>query len=134
VCYAPLDINTLWHLSDLPELSTALTAHDDIMHFSSIVLTTLLASIATVAARDVPANVRSFYNKVKNQDRCPNQLQGGFHSRDNDNKGILSPFPQHLLITCWTHAKNIYLHDQHSATAKTPHPASSTWTASASNS
>jgi hypothetical protein len=57
------------------------------MHFSSAVISTLLASTATVAARDVPANVRSFYNKVKGQDKCPNQLQGGFHSRDNDNKG-----------------------------------------------
>jgi hypothetical protein len=71
------------------------TALRDIMHFSSTVLVTLLASTATVTARDVPANVRSFYNKVKNQDKCPNQLQGGFHSRDNDNKGMPSPFPQH---------------------------------------
>ncbi|KAM0692379.1 hypothetical protein Q7P36_008580 [Cladosporium allicinum] len=58
------------------------------MHFSSTVLATLLASTATVTARDVPANVRSFYNKVKGQDKCPNQLQGGFHSRDNDNKAF----------------------------------------------
>lgn len=64
------------------------TALPDIMHFSPTVLTALLASTATAAARDVPANVRSFYNKVKNQDRCPSELQGGFHSRDNDNKGM----------------------------------------------
>lgn len=60
------------------------------MHFSTATLSVLFATSATVAAREVPANVRSFYNKVKAQDRCPNELQGGFHSKDNDNKGIKS--------------------------------------------
>lgn len=59
------------------------------MLLSSALLATLLATAARVAARDVPANVRSFYNKVKAQNVCPNQLQGGFHSVENDNKGIM---------------------------------------------
>ena len=58
------------------------------MHFSSAALSVLIATSATVAARDVPTNVRSFYNKVKAQNVCPNKLQGGFHSKDNDNKGM----------------------------------------------
>lgn len=61
------------------------------MLLSSALLATLLAATAKVAARDVPANVRSFYNKVKAQNVCPNQLQGGFHSVENDNKGIVMP-------------------------------------------
>jgi hypothetical protein len=73
------------------------------MHFSTAALSVLFAASATVAAREVPANVRSFYNKVKAQNRCPNELQGGFHSKDDDNKGkaaALSAFRVHTKATC----------------------------------
>lgn len=93
------------------------------MHFSTTALGVLFATSATVAAREVPANVRSFYNKVKAQDRCPNELQGGFHSKDNDNKGMVAK-PSTRRI--YTSNLLIHLHDKRSGTVKIRRPASST--------
>jgi hypothetical protein len=73
------------------------------MHFSTAALSVLFAISTTVVAREVPSNVRSFYNKVKAQDRCPNELQGGFHSKDDDNKGMpvkSSPLRVHTQAAC----------------------------------
>ena len=90
-----LSVGRYKYLSGRPSLTfcstnTFVVLRSRTMHFSSAALSVLFASSATVAARDVPTNVRSFYNKVKAQDRCPNELQGGFHSKDDDNKGITS--------------------------------------------
>ena len=102
------------------------------MHFSTAALSVLFATSATVAAREVPANVRTFYNKVKAQNRCENELQGGFHSKDDDNKGkegshalgIASPYTSNLLK---------HLHNKRSGTVEMIIPASSTCTATGSS-
>lgn len=41
-----------------------------------------LAGLAT--ARDVPSNVRDFYNSVRGKGQCGNKLKSGFHSIDGD--------------------------------------------------
>lgn len=47
---------------------------------------TLLLSLAALAtARDVPSNIRNFYNSVKSKGECSNKLKSGFHSIDGDN-------------------------------------------------
>lgn len=47
---------------------------------------TLLLSLAALAtARDVPSNVRDFYNSVKGKGQCSNKLKSGFHSIEGDN-------------------------------------------------
>lgn len=48
--------------------------------------TPLVASllVALVGARDVPANVRDFYDSVVGQGECSNVLADGFYSTDND--------------------------------------------------
>lgn len=48
----------------------------------------MLALAPAASARDVPTNVRNFYNKVKGQQYCPNKLQGGFHSQEGDSKSF----------------------------------------------
>lgn len=46
---------------------------------------TLLLSLAAVAAaRDIPTNVRDFYNSVRGARQCSNKLKSGFHSIDGD--------------------------------------------------
>ena len=84
------------------------------MHFSTAALSVLFATSSTVGAREVPANVRSFYNKVKAQDRCPNELQGGFHSEENDNKGMPLPppkplFPRESAVSCNMYVVSIWV-------------------------
>ncbi len=55
------------------------------MHFStsarSLALL-FLSSALTISARDVPQNVREFYNKVKGNRQCSNPLASGFWSTD----------------------------------------------------
>lgn len=44
-----------------------------------------LAALCTASlARDVPDNVRSFMDKVREKGQCDNVLAGGFHSSDGD--------------------------------------------------
>ncbi|CEJ80615.1 hypothetical protein VHEMI00788 [[Torrubiella] hemipterigena] len=46
----------------------------------------LLVGLATVAtARDIPANVKSFYDTVRANGQCTNPLKSGFHSISGDN-------------------------------------------------
>lgn len=46
---------------------------------------TLLLSLAAAAtARDIPSNVRDFYNSVRGQGQCSNKLKSGFHSIEGD--------------------------------------------------
>jgi hypothetical protein len=47
-------------------------------------LTPPLISLLALAAhaRDVPANVQSFYNSIKSQGTCSNKLATGFYSTD----------------------------------------------------
>ncbi|KAF7560638.1 hypothetical protein G7046_g3518 [Stylonectria norvegica] len=57
---------------------------------------TLLASlIALASARDVPANVKTFYNSIVAQKQCNNILATGFHSTDGD-AGTYSYCQDHL--------------------------------------
>ncbi|KAM3520156.1 hypothetical protein NHJ13051_007030 [Beauveria bassiana] len=57
---------------------------------------TLLLSLAALAtARDVPSNVRDFYNSLKSKGQCSNKLKSGFHSIDGDN-GSFSYCGDHL--------------------------------------
>lgn len=46
----------------------------------------LLVLSQGVAARDVPTNVRNFYNRVVANQKCPKLLKGGFHSTENDSQ------------------------------------------------
>jgi hypothetical protein len=54
------------------------------MHYHNLAsLSTLTFALAsTVSARDVPSNVRNFYNRVKSDKTCPHELQGGFHGTE----------------------------------------------------
>ncbi|KAF2846526.1 glycoside hydrolase family 75 protein [Plenodomus tracheiphilus IPT5] len=56
------------------------------MHYSlSIAISTVILALTHGAAsREVPENVRSFYNRIVADGSCPNPLQGGFHSAQND--------------------------------------------------
>ncbi|KFG78797.1 chitosanase [Metarhizium anisopliae] len=54
------------------------------MVIKSSVAVSLSALAAVAAARDVPANVKSFYNSIRGQGQCRNVLTGGFHSIDGD--------------------------------------------------
>lgn len=49
--------------------------------------TILLSLAAAASARDIPNNVRDFYNNVRNQGQCYNKLKSGFHSIQGDNGG-----------------------------------------------
>lgn len=40
--------------------------------------------VALASARDVPTNVRDFYNSIVSQGQCNNVLADGFYSSDND--------------------------------------------------
>jgi hypothetical protein len=42
-----------------------------------------LACAASVSARDVPSNVRSFYNSVKSKGACSNKLAAGFYTKED---------------------------------------------------
>ncbi|CAI6099512.1 unnamed protein product [Clonostachys chloroleuca] len=44
----------------------------------------LLAAAAPAIARDVPANIRQFYDNVTSKSSCQNTLAGGFYSKDGD--------------------------------------------------
>ncbi|KAG8417976.1 hypothetical protein J3458_005424 [Metarhizium acridum] len=54
------------------------------MVMKSSIAASLSALAAVAAARDVPANVKSFYNSIRGQGQCRNVLAGGFHSIDGD--------------------------------------------------
>jgi hypothetical protein len=41
-----------------------------------------LACAASVSARDVPSNVRSFYNSLKSKGACSNKLATGFYTKE----------------------------------------------------
>jgi len=47
----------------------------------------LLSLAAAASARDIPSNVRDFYDSVRNQGQCYNKLKSGFHSIQGDNGG-----------------------------------------------
>ncbi|KAK2590324.1 hypothetical protein QQS21_011986, partial [Conoideocrella luteorostrata] len=49
---------------------------------SFLLSTTAWASLA--AARDLPSNVKNFYDSVRSQGQCRNVLAGGFHSVQGD--------------------------------------------------
>ena len=53
---------------------------------SKIVLATVLLGLGA-SARDVPQNVRDFYNTITGQGKCNNALATGFYSQDNDAGG-----------------------------------------------
>lgn len=44
----------------------------------------LLSLAAAATARDIPTNVRDFYNSVRGQGQCNNKLKSGFHSIEGD--------------------------------------------------
>lgn len=53
-----------------------------------ILKTSLVASLSALAAvttaRDIPSNVKSFYDSIRSQRQCRNVLAGGFHSIQGD--------------------------------------------------
>lgn len=55
------------------------------LSFRSSLVSTLL--LAAASARDVPSNVRDFYNSVVGQGKCNNILADGFYSIDGDSGG-----------------------------------------------
>lgn len=67
----------------------------------------LLVGLAAVAAaRDVPANVKSFYDAVRANGQCSNPLKSGFHSISGDNGCKCFPFllePAALMASSFHH-------------------------------
>ncbi len=67
--------------------------HTSTMHsFFTPALISLLALAAQ--ARDVPANVQSFYNSIKSQGTCSNKLATGFYSTDGGVSSKFHPTPK----------------------------------------
>lgn len=48
--------------------------------FTAAASTVVLAAAGLASARDVPQNVRDFYNTVVGRGQCDNVLASGFHS------------------------------------------------------
>lgn len=46
-------------------------------------LLSALVGAATVSARDIPSNVKNFYDSLKAKGTCSNKLATGFYSKDN---------------------------------------------------
>lgn len=46
-------------------------------------LSSVLASLGIVSARDIPANLKIFYKQLSAQKACKNKLAGGFFSTDD---------------------------------------------------
>jgi len=53
----------------------------------ALLVAALLSS--SVVARDIPENVKTFYDKIRKQGQCDNVLAGGFHSSDGDSGGTI---------------------------------------------
>jgi hypothetical protein len=64
--------------------------------YNSVVLSALVGA-ASVAARDIPSNVQSFYDSVKAKGACSNKLATGFYSKDD---GPNSEPTTHPLFCC----------------------------------
>lgn len=62
------------------------------MHSLAPALVTLILA-STAHARDVPSNIQSFYNTIKNQGTCSNKLATGFYSTDGGSNSTLLPLP-----------------------------------------
>lgn len=45
----------------------------------SIAAIAAIALTPSVVARDIPKNLSNFYSRVKSDESCPHELQGGFH-------------------------------------------------------
>lgn len=66
----------------------------------------LLSSALTASDRDVPQNVRDFYNKVRGSRECANPLASGFWSTNWGTDGVYFilfscvPSPDFLLFGC----------------------------------
>jgi len=56
-------------------------------------LAPLVAILHIATARNVPQNVRSFYNSLKT---CSNKLAGGFWSSDSGQNSIMTPLPRYF--------------------------------------
>jgi hypothetical protein len=57
------------------------------------VLLSALVGAASVSARDVPSNVRSFYDSLKAKGTCSNKLATGFYSQSdgpNSKPGVVT--------------------------------------------
>lgn len=50
-------------------------------------LATSLAMAPVATARDVPTNVRNFYNTIVGQGQCSNKLASGFTAKDGGPSG-----------------------------------------------
>jgi hypothetical protein len=71
---------------------------------TAFALGTLALAATSVAARDIPDNVKSLYDSLKSGS-CSEELQGGFYSEQDDSKDF--SYCQH---TTSTGAKIVYLH------------------------
>ena len=58
----------------------------------------LLSSALTASARDVPQNVRDFYNKVRGSRECANPLASGFWSTNWGTDGVYFYF--YFILPC----------------------------------
>jgi len=59
----------------------------------SLLTPSLISLLAlTVQARDVPANIQSFYNSIKTKGTCSSKLATGFYST-YDGANSIHPFP-----------------------------------------
>ena len=62
------------------------------MQFSKLsLLIAATISAQAVAARDVPGNIRDFYQSITSQGQCNDVLAKGFYSKDGDGPGKISP-------------------------------------------
>jgi len=63
------------------------------MSFRSSLAVTAAVLGAVASARDVPSNVKSFYDGIRAQKQCRNVLAGGFHSVQGDSGSTSFVFP-----------------------------------------
>lgn len=63
------------------------------MSFRSSLAVTAAVLGAVASARDVPSNVKSFYDGIRAQKQCRNVLAGGFHSVQGDSGSTSQPSP-----------------------------------------
>lgn len=71
------------------------------MSFRSSLAVTAAVLGAVASARDVPSNVKSFYDGIRAQKQCRNVLAGGFHSVQGDSGSTSQPSPPPLTPLHW---------------------------------
>lgn len=75
------------HLIHLPSITSV--ASFNMARLFGLFLVLLGCVATTIAALDLPSNVKDFYDHVRGKGKCDNVLKGGFHSSDGDSGGTL---------------------------------------------